>query len=173
MTELSLPEEQVHALNEEPEIAAFFDRAVAAYPEGAIAIANLIKVEVLRELKGDIAGLARARLTPKMVARLVELKMKDAISSTQQKKLFAQLWTSGGDLEKLVSAEGGQVDDPQVLIPLIRQVIADNARVVAQYRSGKTTTIGFFVGQVMKATQGKAKPPLVKDLLEKELSKES
>lgn len=173
MTEHHLPEEHAHALNEDPELAAYFDRAVRAFPEGALGIANVIKVEVLRELKDDLGALEDAKLTPEMLARLVELKAKDTISSTQQKKLFARLWASGGDLEALVSAEGGQVEDPSVLMPLIAQVLADNPKAVAQYRGGKTNTIGFFVGQVMKATQGKAKPPLVKALLEGELGKET
>ncbi|MCK6545397.1 Asp-tRNA(Asn)/Glu-tRNA(Gln) amidotransferase subunit GatB [Myxococcota bacterium] len=162
---LGIPEEHARTFTEERAVAEYFDEAVRAWPEGAVAIANLVKGEVLRELKDDPSAIERAKLRPEALAELVRLKESDKISSSQQKKLFAAMWTDGTSLEKLMESEGSQLDDPAALIPIIDGFLAKSPKEAEKLRAGQMNLMGFFVGQVMKATGGKAKPTLVKDLL--------
>jgi aspartyl-tRNA(Asn)/glutamyl-tRNA(Gln) amidotransferase subunit B len=166
---LGIPAEHAVSFSEEPDVAAFFDSALLAFPASPVGIANLIKGEVLRELKDAPEGIRTAKLTPKDAAELVRLKETDKISSTQQKKLFGIIWRDGTPLHELLEQEGQQIDDPAALQPLVDKVIDDNPGEVEKYRNGKTNVLGFFVGQVMKLSQGKAKPPLVKELVIKRL----
>jgi Asp-tRNA(Asn)/Glu-tRNA(Gln) amidotransferase B subunit len=123
---------------------------------------------VLRELQ-ETDGATLDKLAPVDLAELVKLKETDKISSTQQKKLFAAMWRDGTPLKKLLESEGEQVTDLAVLGPIIDEVIGKNPGEVEKYKKGNKNVLGFFVGQVMKATKGKAKPPLIKDLIERKL----
>ena len=80
------------------------------------------------------------------------------------------MWTSGGRARAIVDAEGlAQIGDASALVSLVDTVVAANADAVAQYRAGRTNTFGFLVGQVMKASGGKANPKLAGELLKKAL----
>lgn len=164
-----VPDEAARTFAEEPPVARWFERALAAHPAGAAAIANLVKGEVLRELKDDPSAIESARLTPETLAELVRLREKDTLSSTQQKKLLSEIWRTGRPLDELLAAEGGQVDDAATLGALIDAVLADHPKEAAQVKAGKTQIMGFLMGQVMKRSGGKAKPPLVRALLEERL----
>jgi aspartyl-tRNA(Asn)/glutamyl-tRNA(Gln) amidotransferase subunit B len=167
---LGVPEEHARSFAEEPRVASFFERALSSFPEGALPIANFVKGEVLRELNESGGSIeSRPDLSPSDLAELVRLKEADKISSTQQKKLFAQMWREGTPLAKLLSAEGEQIGDSAVLEPIVDRVIAENPAEVERYKKGNAKLLAFFVGQVMKATRGKAKPPLVQELLERKL----
>jgi len=162
-----VPDESARTFAEEREVARWFELALAAHPSGAAGIAHLVKGEILRELKDDPAAITK--LSPETVAELVRLKEKDAISSTQQKKLLGEIWKNGARLEDLMAAEGGQVDDRGALEALVDQVVAAHPSEAASARAGKTQVIGFFVGKVMKSSGGKAKPTLVKQIVEEKL----
>jgi len=162
---LGVPEEHARVFAEEPAVARFFDAAVAGREALAVAVAHFVKGELLRELKDAPEALDGAKLAPAALGELVALKEADKISSSQQKKLFLAMWSEGTPLERLMAEEGEQVDDAAALIPLVEAAIAGNPKQVEQYRAGKTNLLSFFIGQVMKATQGKAKPPLIRDLI--------
>jgi aspartyl-tRNA(Asn)/glutamyl-tRNA(Gln) amidotransferase subunit B len=162
---LGIPDEHARAFCEEPTVAAFFDAAVKAYPAGAVSIAHLVKVEVLRELKDEPRGIVAAKIKPAELAELVKLKAADKISSTQQKKMFEQMWAKGTPIAELMQTMGEQVDDPAVLGPIIDEVIQRSPDEVAKLKAGQEKLIGYFVGQVMKASGGKAKPTLVRDMV--------
>jgi len=170
--ELGVPRDHAETFALEPEVAVFFDAALKAQPSHALAIANFVKGDVLRELKESDRPLSEAPIAAEDIAGLVAAREADKISSSQAKKIFSKLWHDGAELKALLEAEGEQVDDLSVLEPIVRDVVANNPRQAAQYRSGKTNIIGFFMGQVMKATKGKAKPPLVKQLLTARLDSE-
>jgi aspartyl-tRNA(Asn)/glutamyl-tRNA(Gln) amidotransferase subunit B len=166
---LGIPEEHATAFAEEKDVADFFDRAVSAYPEGAIAIANVVKGEVLRELKDAPNALASAKMSPESLAELVRLQKNDRISSTQMKKMFVEMWEKGTTLDALVAKEGNQVGDVAVLEPIIDELIQKSPKEVQKLREGQEKLIGWFVGQVMKSTGGKAKPEVVRDLVLKKV----
>ncbi len=125
---------------------------------------------MLRELKDEPEGIREARLTAKDLAELVRLKATGKISSTQQKKMFGRMWKDGTPLETLRKEEGEQVSDPAILEPIINALAEKNPKEIEKYQNGQHKVLGFFVGQVMKATRGKANPQVVQALVKKRLT---
>jgi aspartyl-tRNA(Asn)/glutamyl-tRNA(Gln) amidotransferase subunit B len=106
------------------------------------------------------------------VAEIVRLSQNQTISSTGAKQAILTAWKTGDDIGAIVEREGlKQVSDFGALEPAIDQVIAAHPNQVAEFKAGKDKLIGFFVGQVMKATGGKANPALLQELIRKKLSK--
>lgn len=166
---LGIPEEHADTFVDEPAVARYFDAAVAHRPKAALTIANLVKGELLRELKDDPQAIASTKLKPEELAELAELRDEDRISSTQQKKMFSKMWRDGVALATLLESEGEQVDDPNVLGPILDDLFAKHPEEVEKLAAGNTKIKSFFVGQVMRATKGKAKPPLVNRLIAERL----
>ena len=107
---------------------------------------------------------------PSRLAGLLVLVAKGTISGSMAKDVFEKMVATGRAADEIVSAEGlAQIDDDAQLLGLITTVLEKNADAVAQYRSGKTNALGFLVGQVMKATAGKANPSRVNELLRRAL----
>ena len=167
-----VPGEHARTFSEEPSVAAFFDSAVSAYPEGAVPVANFVKGEVLRELKDTPEGIASTRFDPADLATLVRHKEQDKISSSQCKKIFGAMWHDGTPLQQLLAKEGEQVSDTDVLVPVIDQILAKHEKEVAQYRAGKTKVLSFFIGKAMKVTKGRGKPQVIKELIIQRLGQE-
>jgi len=107
---------------------------------------------------------------PARLADLLTLVDKGTISGSVAKDVFEKMFVSGRTADEIVKAEGlTQIDDESQILGRIAEVLSRNAEAVAQYRGGKTTTFGFLVGQVMKATAGKANPKRVNELLKRAL----
>jgi len=88
------------------------------------------------------------------------------------KDVFEKMWTTGGRARKIVDDEGlAQIGDQAALTAIIDDIVSRNPEPVAQFRAGRTATLGFLVGQVMKASQGKANPKLVTELLKQALDR--
>jgi aspartyl-tRNA(Asn)/glutamyl-tRNA(Gln) amidotransferase subunit B len=105
-------------------------------------------------------------VTPRAVAQLVELTEAGTINSKTAKDLIERLWITGGLPREIVEAEGlSQVSDLGAIDALAREVLAGNEKTVADYKAGKTKVMGFLVGQVMKASRGKANPTMAEDKL--------
>lgn len=167
-TELGLPFDDADVLTGDLALARFFEDAVAVH-SNAKSVANWVLNEVLRELKEkpiDSLPFGGAQL-----GQLVALVDGNAISSGAGKEVFAELMARGGDPKAIVEAQGlQQVSDAAQLLPLIDSVIAANADKAAQYRSGKTGLLGFFVGQVMRQIGSKANPQVVQALVQERLN---
>jgi aspartyl-tRNA(Asn)/glutamyl-tRNA(Gln) amidotransferase subunit B len=87
------------------------------------------------------------------------------------KEILAAMFASGNSANKVMAETGlKQINDTEKIAAVVREIMAANPKQVEQYRAGKTATLGWFVGQVMKATRGQANPPLVQETLKKELS---
>jgi len=126
--------------------------------------------EVLRKVKDDDRPLAASAVAPARLAELVKLVDGGAITGTSAKVVFERMWTSGEDARRIVEREGlAQVSDEGAIEAAIAEVVAASPEQVATYRKGKTSTLGWFVGQVMRKTGGKANPQLVNALLKKTL----
>ena len=161
----SIPAEHARVFAEERALADWFDAAVGDAPKLAPAIANLIKTEVLRELKDAPEAIAESRMRPADLRGLVEAKEAGKISNAQLKKLFGKLWSGQGELSKLLAAEGEQVRDPAVIGPILDELLSAHPAELEKLRGGNQKVAGFFVGQVMKRTKGKADPGVVNQLL--------
>jgi aspartyl-tRNA(Asn)/glutamyl-tRNA(Gln) amidotransferase subunit B len=109
-------------------------------------------------------------VSPSSLAALVQLIDRGTISGKIAKDVFEKMWSTGDDAKTIVDREGlTQVSDEGPILAAIKDVIGSSPDQVATYRKGKTGTFGWFVGQVMKKTSGKANPQLVNTLLKKAL----
>jgi aspartyl-tRNA(Asn)/glutamyl-tRNA(Gln) amidotransferase subunit B len=151
-------------LTQHPEYVRFFHAVCAQFPH-PVKAANWIQTEVLRDTKSH--GLqAEFPVSPEQVAELLGLVEVGKISGAQAKKVYASLLGSSRSAVDVVTELGmSVVSDDAELRPVCQRVVDANARTVAQYRAGKTGLLGFFVGQVMKQTEGRANPQLVSKLL--------
>jgi aspartyl-tRNA(Asn)/glutamyl-tRNA(Gln) amidotransferase subunit B len=169
VAEYGLPDYDAGVLTLAREVADYFE-TVARQSGNPKAASNWVMTELLRKLKDDERPLADSPVKPAQLARLVRLIDAGTISGTIAKQVFEKMWASGEEPDAVVEREGlTQVSDTGAIQAAIDAVIAANPGQVATYRKGKTGTLGWFVGQVMKATGGKANPQLVNELLKKSL----
>jgi aspartyl-tRNA(Asn)/glutamyl-tRNA(Gln) amidotransferase subunit B len=154
-----------------PRAADYFEAMVRAGAP-AKAASNWIQGEVRRKLK-EIGGedMAAVPFPADALAELVGLAERGVLSSSAAKEVFEKMWAGGRRPQAIVDAEGlSQIGDEEALSTIVAGVIARFPDAVAQYRSGRAATLGFFVGQVMKASEGKANPKVVNELLKKALA---
>jgi len=170
ITELGLPAYDAEVLSADRRLADYFEACVAQAGD-AKACANWVMGEVQRKLNETGSAISDAPLTPPALAGLLARIADGTISGKIAKTVFEKMWTSGQAADEIIEAEGlKQVSDTGALEAIIDEVIAANLGQVEQYRAGQEKLLGFFVGQVMKASQGKANPGLVNQLLKQKLS---
>ncbi|HXZ81585.1 MAG TPA: Asp-tRNA(Asn)/Glu-tRNA(Gln) amidotransferase subunit GatB [Terriglobales bacterium] len=135
-------------------------------------VANLVQSELMGRLKGAGLEIDRSPISMKGVAASADLVESGAISGKMLKELYDLAFARGKDFPAVYEEEGRpqQSTDTGALDKIIDQVLAANPKQLEQYRAGKTTVKGFFVGQVMKASKGQANPALVNELLDKKLA---
>ena len=115
--------------------------------------------------------MAGLRFAPVQLAALIGLVERGALSSKMAKDVFEELYASGKEPARIVEEKGlSQVSDAGELEGVVAKVLADNPEQVAQFKGGRDKVLGFFVGQVMKATGGQANPAVVNDLLRRKLA---
>jgi len=160
-------------LTEEKEMADYFEDVVKKTKIEPKKVANWIQSEVmavLNELGWDIQRLTKERISSDKLAELMNLIHENVISGKMAKDVFAEMVDSGESPSKIVEKKGlKQITDTSALEALIDDILAKNPQEVARYREGKKNLLGFFVGEVMKATKGQANPKLVNELLRKKL----
>ncbi len=150
----------------EREVARFFETAVAAYDGPPKTVANWVKSELLRELGERGGDLGAVKVRPEDLARLLSRIDDGTISASAAKTIFAELAEQGGEVDAIIDAKGlKQVSETGALESVVEEVLQAHPEEVQRYRSGKKNLIGFFMGQVMKATGGKANPKVVRELL--------
>ena len=133
-------------------------------------VANLVQSELMGRLKAKALEIEQSPVSMKGVAMSADLVESGAISSKILKDLYDKAFASGEDFPAVYEREKPQqITDTAALEKIIDEVIAASPKQVEQYRAGKTTIIGYFVGQVMKVSKGQAKPVLVNELLKKKL----
>ncbi|MDH3999417.1 MAG: Asp-tRNA(Asn)/Glu-tRNA(Gln) amidotransferase subunit GatB [Desulfuromonadales bacterium] len=168
--ELGLSEYDAAVLASDRLLANYFDECVV-HAKDAKACANWVMGEVSRQLKESDAAIAEATVTPVMLAQLIARIGDNTISGKIAKTVFEKMWQSGKDADEVIEQEGlKQVTDTGAIESLVDEVIAANPGQVAEYQGGKEKLIGFFVGKVMQASQGKANPGMVNQLLKKKLA---
>jgi aspartyl-tRNA(Asn)/glutamyl-tRNA(Gln) amidotransferase subunit B len=128
--------------------------------------------DLLRELNKDDREIEECPVNPQHLASMLKMIKDGVISGKIAKTVFEEMYRSGSGPEKIVHEKGLiQLTDAEEIQRIVRGVLEENPKLVEDYRKGKEGLLGFFVGQVMKATKGKANPKLVNEILRKSLSK--
>jgi aspartyl-tRNA(Asn)/glutamyl-tRNA(Gln) amidotransferase subunit B len=161
---------QATQLVDNPPLASFFDRTVALANAPA-AVLNYVLGDLSRLANESGVAVAGGKVTPEALAELVALVEAKTINSKIAKDIVNRLWTAGGSPKAIVEAEGlAQVSDPGAVAQFVDDVLAANAESVASYKAGKDNVLKFLVGQVMKASRGKANPVLVEAVLREKIA---
>lgn len=167
MEQYELPEYDADILAGERSLSDYFEVAVAAYAGDPKRVSNWILNDVLRMLNesGKLAG--ELRVTPEHLAAIIKLVDANTVNTPTGKGLLDKVEQSGSAPDEIVAREGlAQVSDTSAIQAIAAEVLAESPEQVESYRSGKTTLIGWFVGQVMRKSRGKADPQLARSVLE-------
>ncbi len=168
---LGLGNEVANTLARDSRLASFFDATLSEAEASAglsTIVANIVANDVARQIK--LADGAEQPFGPAQVAQLARMVEAETISSKIAKEVFEIMAAEGGDPEQIVAAKGWrQISDPAEIAPIIDDVMAANPDNLAKYQAGNTRLLGFFVGQVLKATGGKANPKVVNQLVAEKL----
>jgi aspartyl-tRNA(Asn)/glutamyl-tRNA(Gln) amidotransferase subunit B len=171
VTILALSPEDASVLANDPDVAAYFERAIAADPQLARQTAHWISGELFAALRRDGLAIEACPITPAQMGQLVRRIVDGTLSGKLGKQVFQTMWNSGRDADEIIEAEGmRQVSDTHLIELAVREILEGNPEQVAQLRAGKDKVLGFLVGQVMKKTGGKANPALVNQLIKTALS---
>lgn len=151
-------------------MAEYFDAVVATGADPKLA-ANWIMGDLAKNLNEDGIDIAKSPVSAERLGKMIGLIMKDTISGKIAKKVFKEMWTNEDDPEKIVKDKGlVQITDTGAIEAAVDAAIAANPKAVAEYKGGKKKAIGALVGQVMKATRGKANPQMVNKMLAEKLA---
>jgi len=163
--ELGLNSEIANILARDEQLSCFYEETLSHF-NSHVSIANIVANEVARELKQESA----LKFSAKEIAELVKMIDEGIISNKIAKQVFEEMAKSGEKPTAIVEAKGlTQISDPEKLKPIIDEVIAKNPDNVAKFKAGNTNLFGFFVGQVLKNSGGKANPTVVNELVTEKL----
>jgi aspartyl-tRNA(Asn)/glutamyl-tRNA(Gln) amidotransferase subunit B len=169
INEMGLPEYDAGVITSSKGLAAFFDETVAIYPD-AKKVCNWLMVEFCRLLNSESVEIENSQVTPEKLAALLKLVDDGTISGKIAKTVFEEMFISGKNPEVIVEEKGlVQISDEGALGAMIDKIIAENPKSVEDYKSGNKKALGFFVGKIMKETQGQANPGMVNKMLTERL----
>ncbi|KPL28456.1 MAG: glutamyl-tRNA amidotransferase [Acidithiobacillales bacterium SM1_46] len=171
MSQYGLNRYDAGVLTSSREMAEYYETAVRESKGDPKIVANWIAVELSGYLNLDNKDIAESPVSAKMIAGLVQRIADNTISGKIAKEVLEAMWAGEGDADAVIAKKGlKQITDTGAIEKAIDEVIAKNTAQLEQYRAGKEALFGFFVGQVMKATRGKANPQQVNELLKKKLA---
>ena len=164
---LGLNSEVANILARDEHLSSFYEKTLAML-NSPISLANVVTNEVARELKQMQAS--ELKFNAKQITQLVKMIDDEIISSKIAKQVFEVMSKSGENPTQIVEDKGlVQISDPSKILPIIDEIIAKNPDNVAKFKAGNTKLLGFFVGQVLKATGGKSNPKVVNKLVAEKL----
>jgi aspartyl-tRNA(Asn)/glutamyl-tRNA(Gln) amidotransferase subunit B len=170
VAEYGIPEYDAGVLTGSKALADYYEACLKRYPKPKV-VSNWIMVELLRALNRDGIEVEQSRVTPEHLAELCTLVDDGTISGTMAKTVFDAMYESGRKATEIVQEKGlRQISDENALVTAVEQVLADNPTEVSEFRAGREKLLSFFMGQVMKVTQGKANPQVVNKLLREKLA---
>jgi aspartyl-tRNA(Asn)/glutamyl-tRNA(Gln) amidotransferase subunit B len=172
--EYGLPKYDADVLTATADIADFFENSVGALGERTTenikSVSNYTMGDILRLLTERKVSIDQLAIDPRHLAELIELVASSTISNKIAKDLLPELPASKLSPKQIVEERGMvQVSDDGALRDAVKNILANNPDNIAKYKSGKTSLLGFFVGQTMKAMGGKANPTLLNDIVKQEL----
>lgn len=160
--ELKLNSEVANILARDEKLSSFYEKTLSKL-NSPVSIANIVVNEVAKELKEKQAN--ELKFTASQIAELIKMVDDEIISNKIAKQIFEEMTQSGVNPSKIVEAKGlVQISDPSIILPIIDEIIAKNPD-----KAGNIKLLGFFVGQVLKATGGKANPQVVNELVAEKL----
>ena len=166
-----LPEYDAGQLTQSKAMAAYFEAVAAASKQPKLA-SNWVMGELSRRLNADEKSIEASAVSPAQLARLIERIADATVSNNAGRQVFDALWNGDGtDVDAVIEAKGlKSMNDTGALEKIIDEVLAANAKNVAEFKAGNTKAFNALVGQAMKATQGKANPAQVNALLQTKLA---
>ena len=165
-----LRSEEAALLSGSVALATYYERAVAAHPQGKRTIANWVMTELLRELKERSIDVEQA-IAPERLAAVVALVDSGELSTTAAKDVLAEAWDSSETPDQIADRLGlRQVRDDNQLEAWADEAIAANEKAVTEYRGGRQQALGYLVGQIMGASRGSAEPRAAQEILRRKLA---
>ncbi len=166
-----LPEYDADILTGERSLSEYFEAAVTSYGGDPKRVSNWLMNDVLRMINESGVPAGQLRLTPEYMAGIIKMVDEGTLNANTGKSLLDKIEKTGRSPDEIVEAEGlAQVSDTAAIRGVCAEVIAENPEQVANYKAGKVTLMGWFVGQVMKKSRGKADPQVARAMLEELLA---
>ena len=173
VADYKLARSEAFVLTADRDVADFFEEAVVAGQKMDVSpksLSNWMAGELFHLLRAEGLEIGEARIRPEALAELVALIEKGSITANTGKTVLAEMFKTGRPAAEIVKEKGmDQISDQEALARIVDEVLAANPNQVAKYRNGKETLLQWFVGQVMRATRGKANPQVVMSLLQTKL----
>jgi aspartyl-tRNA(Asn)/glutamyl-tRNA(Gln) amidotransferase subunit B len=153
------------------ELAAYYEEVASQVAREPKLAANWVMGELAAALNKEGLEIAGGKMSAARLAGLLKRISDKTISGKIAKEVFEAMWSEGTEADAVIESKGlRQITEPSAIERAIEAVMANNPGQLAEYRAGKDKLFGFFVGQVMKATQGKANPAQLNELLKKKLA---
>lgn len=169
-TTYGLSNYDARVLSEEREVAAWFEAAAKTYPDAKI-IANWILNNLFQLMNTHKQTINDIQVTPNGLAELLQLVTDDTLNNNTAKEVLAEMFTTGEQAKTIVANKGlAQISDEHAIAAMITDILNHHTDQVTAYLNGKEQLWGWFVGQIMRATKGKANPALVNKLLTDQLA---
>ena len=177
ISEYSLSDYQAAALTADKDTADYFEAAVGgigrkegSVAEAAKAVANWVTVDLAAKLNADNVEISLSPVSPERLAKLLSRILDRTLSNKMAKEVFDAMWAGEGDPDAIIDRKGlRQISDAGAIEKLVDEVLAANAKQVEDFRAGKEKAFNSLVGQVMKASKGKANPAQVNEILRRKL----
>jgi len=170
ISDYGLKSYDAEVLTAQKSLSDFFEATVKAAGGEAKLCANWIQGELIAALNKNAMDISESQVTPELLGGMISRIADNTISGKIAKSVFEAMWNGEGTADEIIESKGlKQVTDTGLIEKVIDEIIANNPAQVEQYRSGKDKVFGFFVGQTMKATQGKANPQQVNQILKDKL----
>lgn len=170
INELKLKALDADKLTQQRTTADFFEVVLANTDADAKLVANWVNGELAASLNKNQLSIEQSKINAQSLGKLLNKVVDNTLSSSAAKTVFEALWDGATDVEKIIEEKGlKQVSDTAELEHLLDEIIATNPSQAKEFKAGKTKLMAFFVGQMMKATQGKANPKVVTQLIQQKL----
>ncbi len=170
MDRYALSADDALQLTAEKELADYFEAAAEVTSGDAKTVANWILGELSGYLNKENKTITESSVSAAQLARLIDRIHDNTISGKIAKEVFEAMWRGEGDADGIIDSKGlKQITDSGAIEDIVEEVLARSAQQIEQYQSGQTKVFGYFVGQVMKATGGKANPQQVNEILRRKL----
>jgi aspartyl-tRNA(Asn)/glutamyl-tRNA(Gln) amidotransferase subunit B len=172
VAEYGLPLYDAKLLTASRDMADYFEECLKASQLSPKEMSNWLLGEVSRIINESVIDVTEfsKKVSPERLAKLAALSAEEKISTATAKSVLAQMYQSGKSADDIIKAQGlSQISDAGAIEAEISRVIKENAPAVADYKAGKKQSLKFLVGQVMRATKGRANPAVVNELMEKKL----
>jgi len=165
MTDYGLSSDDAALLTSSRAMADYFEECARLFPEPKT-VCNWVVGTLLAKLRAENKTIEESPVSVQRLAQLLTLIDSGVISGKIAKTIFEEMASTGKEPQTIVQEKGlVQITDERAIQEIVKKIIDDHGKEVSDYRAGKTKLLGFFVGQVMKATQGKANPKMVNDIL--------